>query len=176
MTRTLAILAFALGSTAAFAAPEIPYDYVDVELLSVDAGAGSESGVSIDGSMSFTDMFYGVAALSDVDTTTSLGVGAGLRGAISPKLHAFGELLIINVDAGGPAGSDTGFQLGGGLRGMVATSLELYGRIDHVDVFNGSDDALTVGGVYYFDRIGVSAAFTSNDSADAVAVGVRFTF
>lgn len=182
MTRTfdrmrLALCALALASGAAFAAEgssSLPYTYVDVDLVSVDAGGGSESGIGLDGSYSFNDLWYGVASLSDVDTVTAFGVGAGLRADLSPKLHVFGDLRIISVDAGG--GSDTGFQLGGGLRGMAAPALELYGRIDHVDIFNGSDDSLTVGGVYYFDAVGVQASFTSNDSADAIAIGVRFSF
>jgi hypothetical protein len=168
------LCAFALCAGASLAAESLPYNYVDVNLISVDSGGGSETGFGVDGSYSFNDMFYGIAQISDVDSTTTFGAGAGLRAALSPKMHIFGELSLLSVDFG--AGSETGFALGGGLRGMVTPSLELLGRIDHVDFDAGSDQSLTVGGVYYFDRVGVGIGFTSNDGADTLTAGVRFTF
>jgi hypothetical protein len=170
----LCTLALGAGANAAAAESTLPYTYVDVDVISVDAGGGSQSGIGLDGSYSFNDMFYGIASYSDVDTTSSLGVGAGLRGALGQNLHIFGELQFVSVDFG--AGSDTGFDLGGGLRGMMTSSLELFGRVDHVDIGGGTDDSLTVGGVYYFDKFGVNFGYTSNDGADSIAVGARFTF
>jgi hypothetical protein len=167
-----ALCAAALCAGTAAAAPEpIPWTYLDVELISVDAGPGDETGFGVDGSYAFDDLFYGVAGISDVDTTTSLSIGAGLRGELGPKVHAFGELLLITLDAGGI--DDTGYEIGIGLRGLAAQKLELFARVDHVDFGTVSDQALTVGAVRYFDRFGISAAFTSNDSADAFAIGIR---
>lgn len=170
----LPMLAF--GAVAGFAAPAttLPYSYIDVDLVSVDSGGGSESGLSVDGSLALGEMLYGVASISDIDTVTSISAGMGLHGALSPRLHIFGELQLLSVDAGGA--SDTGFVLSGGLRGEATPQLELYGRVDHVDIFGGTDDSLTIGGVYYFDRVGIGAAFTSNDNADALSIGLRFSF
>ncbi len=172
----LAFSTLALGAGVSLAAPAttLPYSFIDVDLVSVDTGGGSETGISVDGSLGFTDMFYGVASISDIDTLTTISVGGGLHGALGPRLHIFGELQFLSMDAG--AASDTGYILSGGLRGEATSQLELYGRIDHVDIFGGTDDSLTIGGVYYFDRIGIGASFTSNDTADAVSIGLRFTF
>jgi hypothetical protein len=169
-----AALAFCALAASADPATTLPYTYLDVDLITIDAGGGSQSGIGVDGSYAFNSQFYGVAAISDVDTVTSIGVGAGLHGSLSENLHIFGELSVLSVDTGG--GSDTGFALGGGLRGSPAARLELFGRVDHVDIGAGSDESLTVGGVYYFDRVGVNLGFTSNDGADSMALGVRFTF
>jgi hypothetical protein len=168
------LCALALCAGASLAAESLPYTYLDVNLISVDSGGGSESGIGVDGSYSFNDTFYGVAQLSDVDSVTTFGAGAGLRTSLTPKMDIFGELQVLSVDFGG--GSETGFSLGGGLRGMVTPALELIGRIDHVDFDAGSDQSITFGGVYYFDRVGVGVGFTSNDGADTLTAGVRFSF
>jgi len=170
----LPMLALSAGASLAAPATALPYNYIDIDLVSVDSGDGSDSGLSVDGSYAFSDMFYGVASISDIDPVTTLSAGAGLHGALAPRLHIFGELQFLSVDAG--AGSDTGYMLSGGLRGEATPQLELYGRVDHIDIFGGTDDSLTIGGVFYLDAVGIQAAFTSNDTADAVSVGVRFSF
>lgn len=166
------LCALALCSTTAFAA--LPYSYLDIDFVSVDSGGGSETGLSLDGSLALGEMLYGVASISDIDPTTTMSIGFGLHGELSRNLHIFGELQFLSIDAG-PV-DDTGYVLSGGLRGAPTPDLELFGRVDHIDIFNGTDDSLTVGGVYYFNSVGLQAAFTSNDNADAVSLGVRFSF
>lgn len=170
----LSLIALALSAGASQAATPLPYNYIDVDLVTVDYGGGSETGFGVDGSLTLSDMFYAVASISDVDPVTSMSVGLGLHGALGQRLHAFGALRFLSVDAG--AASDTGLILRGGLRGEVTPVFELYGQVDHVDVFGSADDSVTLGGYYYFSRVAIGAAYTSNDSADYTAVGLRFSF
>lgn len=170
----LPLIALALSAGASLADTPLPYDYIDVDFVSVDAGGGNQTGLSLDGSLSLSDMFYGVASISDVDPVTSIAVGLGLHGALGQNLHVIGELQFLSLDAG--AASDTGFMLSGGLRGAATPNLELFGRVDRIDIFGGTDNSVTVGGVYYLNSVGLQAAFTSNDNADAVSLGVRFSF
>jgi hypothetical protein len=170
---TLAALALALPFAAS---AEIPYNHVDVSLLSVDAGGNSdsESGIGLRGRFDLQDDFYAVGFLSDVDVTTLIAGGAGWRMPINNKADFFTELALARVDFDGEA--ENGFILNAGGRMEVMPKLELEASFNYVDIVD-SDTGITFGGTYAInDQFGVGASFSTANDVDTLAVGVRITF
>jgi hypothetical protein len=174
--KKLLMIAALVAAPTAFAADDaLPYTYIGINSVSVDTGfGGSETGLSVDGSIALDDSVYFVASLGELDSDSTITLGLGFHGEISENFDFIGELNVVSTESGN--GPERGFAIGVGLRGAPTEHLELFGRIDHVDIDNFSDQSLTFGALYYFGRVGVGAQFSSSDNADGTAIGVRFTF
>lgn len=161
------------------------YNYLDAAYLSVDVDNGPTlDGFGVGGSFALTENFHVVADYSEVSdspwTITSSGVALGWN-------HSLNNITDFVARAGWENGrvkvsgfgseSDNGWSVEAGLRSMLSPQFELNGFISHIDIFDGDEQALSVGGVYYFTpSVGLGAGVTLSDDATGWNVGVRFTF
>jgi len=169
-----ALALVALLPFAASAADGISYTHLDVGYITVDSGGGSVDGTGFELDYAFHPNWYGLVAVSDIDSNTTLEIGGGWHTGLSGSTDLFVEGGLLSTDTGG--GSDQGFIIGVGLRAMLTPDFELNGRVDMVDYGGGSDSQLSVGAVYYFSRVGLFGEYQSDDAADAVVIGARFRF
>jgi hypothetical protein len=161
------------------------YNYIDAAYLSVDVDNGPTlDGFGVAGSFALTESFHIVASYSELSKNpldlTGSSVALGWN-------HSLNDITDVVVRAGWEyarvqlfnwaSESDNGWSLEAGLRSMLTPQFELNGFISHVDIFGGDEQALSVGGVYYFTpSIGLGAGVTLSDDATGWNVGFRFAF
>jgi hypothetical protein len=179
-----AIAVIACSPMAALAAGPT-YNYLDASYLSVDVDNGPTlDGFGVGGSFALTENFHVLAKYGEVSkspwTLTSSGVAIGWN-------HSLNNITDFVARAGWEHGrvklsgfgseSDNGWSVEAGVRSMLTPQFELNGFISHIDIFDGDDQALSVGGVYYFTpAVGLGAGVSFSDDATGWQVGVRFAF
>jgi hypothetical protein len=179
-----AVALIACSPMAALAAGPT-YNYIDVGYLSVNVDDGPTlDGFGATGSFALTESFHVVAGYSEVSdspwTVNSGGVALGWNYSLNDitdfVARAGWEYGRVKLSGFG-SDDDNGWSVEAGVRSMLSPQFELNGFISHVDIFDGDEQALSVGGVYYFTpSIGVGASVTLSDDATGWDVGIRFTF
>jgi hypothetical protein len=179
-----AIAVIACSPMAALAASPT-YNYLDAAYLSVDVDDGPTlDGFGVDGSFALTERFHVVASYGEISkspwTLSSGSVALGWN-------HSLNDITDFVARAGWEYGrvkysgfgsdDDNGWSVEVGVRSMLTPQFELNGFVSHVDIFDGDDQAVSVGGVFYFTpSIGLGAGVTLSDDATGWNVGVRFAF
>jgi hypothetical protein len=179
-----AIALIACSPMAALAAGPT-YNYIDAAYLSVDVDNGPTlDGFGIAGSFALTESFHVVAGYAELskspftvsDGSLALGWNHSLNDITDFVARAGWEYGRVKLSGFG-SDDDNGWSVEVGLRSMLTPQFELNGFISHVDIFDGDDQIVSVGGVYYFTpSIGLGAGVSLSDDATGWNVGVRFAF
>jgi hypothetical protein len=179
-----AVALIACSPMAAIAAGPT-YNYLDARYLSVDVDNGPTlDGFGVGGSFALTESFHVVGEYSDVsDGPLTLERGRVAFG----WNHSLNDITDFVARAGWEYGrvklsgfgseSDNGWSVEAGVRSMLSSQFELNGFISHVDLFDGDEQFLNVGGMYYVTpSIGLGAGVSLSDDSTGWDVGVRFAF
>lgn len=172
------LCAGALLPIAAFAQSDFNYTYVEVEYLDTDYdNLGDDSGFGLKGSIELTDMIYLLGEYQTYDDTDLdlWSIGGGVRWNLQPELDLTADLSWVEADAG--PFDDDGFQLGIGLRARVHDAIEVDAGIRHVDLDNGSETFLDLGGRYYLtETVAVGLGLDVSDDTTTWRIGLRGEF
>jgi hypothetical protein len=176
--------------TAQQAQSKLPYTYVDLSYISVNADGWDDdpTGGSIAGSYGFNENWFisagfghatGHALGVDIDQDV-FSLGVGYHYPMSPMADLVAGLsflrLEVSSDALGASDSTNGHEIDVGVRAMLAPQFELAGGVSFVDYEDlDSDTVLGVQGVYYpSTNVGLFIGLSTSSDADGFSVGVRF--
>lgn len=167
----------------------LPYTYIGVAYTktSIDGYSDDPDGLLIDASVALNDTWFAFGSRealtgkfggNDVDVNTwRAGLGLHTSVAEHVDLIVSAGMAFLDADSSAPgSGNDEGLELRAGIRAGLGEHGELGAGV-FWDDWNDNDALTTVylQGAYYLEtRIGFTAGFTSNDDADAFALGIRF--
>jgi hypothetical protein len=194
MKRSLIALALAAVLPISAQAGEISYSYVEGGYNRADGNGGNADGYFLDGSVSFSDDWYGAASYRKL-TNNDLGIDVsldetvlnlGYRHAMSDKADFIAEVGYVNIGAdveGMGSDSSDGYRVAAGFRGMLAPRFEGNVKAYYTKVSDLGDGefGVRVGGVYNVNQTwGIVASYDHakivDESLNTRAVGVRASF
>ncbi|SDB18975.1 hypothetical protein SAMN02927930_00746 [Pseudidiomarina indica] len=174
-----------LTSTAVLAAESQPsFDYMSASYLNADVSDIHVGGAKIDYSQSFNDKIFGYAQASfltkgDLDNIQAV-VGFGYKHAIAPATALYGVIGVAHdrIELGSLSDSDTGYTALAGVRHAFNNKFELDAHIQHLDVWDESDQSYVVGGKYYLNPSWALQANYSYIDSDTsmLSFGVSYNF
>lgn len=188
-----ALLASMLVSIPALAAPptgELSYDFIGLGLAlgEIDT-AGDDvdfTNFTVNGSWAFHSNFalIGSIGAGEIDTagdvdTTEISLGINPHFPITEQVHIVipVALLWADYDGRGFSDDDTGYTVGLGVRALPSPAWEFSGGIQHVDIFDSSDQSFYANARWHLnDLFSLSAGGEFGDDVSAFVLGARFSF
>ncbi|MDX1706872.1 outer membrane beta-barrel protein [Pseudidiomarina sp.] len=177
--------ALAVTSTAALAKNAPSFDFVSGSYVNVDVDGTHVGGMQFDFSKSLNENWFGTAfarhlSKGELDNT-SFAAGFGYKHNLSESTALYGILALVydDVDAGSLMNdSDTGYGVSAGVRHNFGNSFELDANIQHVDIWEDTEQNYTLSGKYYFtSEWAVKAGYTHVDSDVSMTfVGFSYEF
>ncbi len=122
---------------------------------------------------------YTSAGLDFGVDATEFGVGLGYNTSLTNAVDIIGRVSYeyIEFEGGGGSADETGYGLGVGLRMHASPKLEINGGLDYMDLGDGDETLLSVGGLYTLTpsfALGFGGSW-SDDRSTYTATG-RFYF
>lgn len=174
-----------LASTASMAAETSPsFDFVTGSYINLDADGTHIGGAQIDYSQSFGENFFGYGfgrylSKGDIDNT-SLAVGLGYKHHIGSSTAVYGVLGFAydDVSWGSMGESDTGYIVSAGVRHVIGKAFEIDVNVQHVDLWDDTEQNYTVSGKYYINPVwAVQAGYTYVDGDNSLmSLGLSYNF
>lgn len=172
-----ALAAMAVGAQAV-AAEGFSYTLAEGQFLSGDGF----DGLGVSGSYAFTPDYFAVGSIEswDIDGVSNdaslLSLGAGYHRALNQALDVVATASLKRIKFDG-FGSETGFGLGVGVRGRLVEMLEVNAGLEYVDIADGSDTTLQVGGRWYFtNAFAAGLDLQDNDGGSTLRFAARYDF
>ncbi|MGH8250919.1 MAG: outer membrane beta-barrel protein [Steroidobacteraceae bacterium] len=167
-------------------AEDMSYSYVDLGYVETDIdNLPSADGFGLRGSVGFSENWFVFGEYTDQDLAgvdiDQFAVGLGGHYTLTEEMDLVGRVGYVDAEAAvGPfTASVDGFLVSAGLRGQIGDAFELEGRVDHTDLGDdgGDDTSIAIGGRYFFtDQFALGAEYSSSDDANAIFVGLRWSF
>lgn len=176
--------AFGLTSTATLANNAPSFDYVSGAYVNLDADGTHIGGGQLEYSQSFSDIWFGYSfarhfTKGELDNT-SLGLGIGYKYGISDAtaLYGIAGLVYDEVTWGSLSESETGYAINAGVRHALTDLFEIDAHIQHVDIWEDTEQNYTLSGKYFFNPAwAIQAGYTHVDSDDSVTfIGLSYEF
>ncbi len=184
LPRLLVVALMAYPLTAFAERPN--YNHFDAGYLRHRLGSGCvQDGLEVGGSIEVSDRVFVAGNYSSVKSSKKDKESCGssmLRGSAG----IFGDFAEDGTFYGALSGqqfspkngdADIGWGAEAGLRTYLARGIEGHVALGLIDVGPINEIYVSVGGIYWFDDIGVSLDIsTSDDDTSGVALGARFSF
>lgn len=176
--------AFGLTSTAALADAAPSFDYLSADYVNLDANGTHVGGAQLEYSKSFSDNWFGYSfgryfSKGELDNT-SLGLGIGYKYNVSnaTALYGIAGLAYDEVSWGNLSESETGYVVNAGVRSALTDLFELDAYVQHVDIWDETEQNYTLQGKYFVSpQWALQAGYTHVDSDNSITfVGFSFEF
>lgn len=154
------------------------YDYVGAQYLWQEWNDCEQDGLQVNGSLSFSEKLYAIAAISDVDGdgcgSTATSIGLGYHTPMNNQFDWYASLSYINIDWG--PGDDTGLGAEGGIRGYIGERLESRFSLRHTTTDDG-ETSIGAGLSYWFSpRLAATADASAGGDTTTLLVGAQYAF
>ena len=179
-----AVMATAMGTTAAYAQQAPSFDKLGVSYISYDLdgetlnGAGAHLNMSINPEWFFSAEYIYASDDYNAGGFSVDAESASLYGNIGYKFYNMGNTVgyvaggLVYNDAevrssgfGNYSEDDTGWNAQVGLRSRLTNDIEVDANVRHVDIYDGSDQEWTVAGRYFITQeFSLGAGYTLIDS------------
>jgi hypothetical protein len=162
-------------------AADFSYSHFDIGLASIEIDDEGDSynghAVGLDLSVELGEVFYATAGLAtaDVEETNqdTKSLGLGVHAPLSESVDVYAEAAYVRVDVsfGDWNFDDTGSAYTLGLRSKVTDRLELGGGVNHLDVFDGTDNSYFVN-VFFAAKETVHVGGEISKGEDSIGYGI----